>query len=144
MWTGRKDQVQICLWSWSWSFLSDHCGELILIWTFWTLHNSDFTIEISKIETPKLVGRVEPLHTVVSLPYSIHFGKKFNVKSQSKVLNLRYINVCQYHKYYLKYWSQAIFGPLDPPGGQNFQCFIKWDGLTGRWGVYWRVQNNDF
>ena len=26
-----------------------------------------------------------PLHTIVSLPYSIHFGKKINVKSQSKV-----------------------------------------------------------
>ena len=60
------------------------------------------------------------------------------VSQKSEVLNLRYINVCQYHKYYLKYGSQAINGPLDPLGGQNFQCFIKWDGLTGRGGVYWR------
>ena len=41
-------------------------------------------------------------HTIVSLPYSIHFGKKINVKSQSKVRSW-YINVCQYNKYYLKY-----------------------------------------
>ena len=24
LWTGRKDQAQICLWTWSWTFLSDH------------------------------------------------------------------------------------------------------------------------
>ena len=61
---------------------------------------------------------------------------------KSEVLNLRCINVCQYCKYYLKYWSKGINGPLDPWGGQNFQCFIKWDGLTGRGGVHWRAQIN--
>ena len=64
------------------------------------------------------------------------------VSQKSEVLNLRYINVCQYCKYYLKYWSKGINGPLDPWGGQNFQCFIKWDGLTGHGGVCWRAQIN--
>ena len=64
------------------------------------------------------------------------------VSQKSEVLHLRYINVCQYCKYYLKYWSKGINGPLDPWGGQNFQCFIKWDGLTGHGGVRWRAQIN--
>ena len=63
---------------------------------------------------------------------------------KSEVLNMRCTKVCEYCKYYLKYWSKGINGPLDPWGGQNFQCFIKWDGLTvtERGGVGWRAQIN--
>ena len=63
---------------------------------------------------------------------------------KSEVLNLRCINACQYGIRYLKYWSRGINSPLDPRGGQNFQCFIKSEGLLHLWGVYKRVQNIDF
>ena len=82
------------------------------------------------------------ISTLLYSPWEKNFMSK--VSKKSEVLNLRYINVCQYCKYYLKYWSKGINGPLDPWGGQNFQCFLKWDGLTGRGGVYWRVQNDEF
>ena len=70
-------------------------------------------------------------HTVTYLPYSIHLGKKIMSKviQKSEVLNMRCTNVREYCKYYLKYWPQGINGPLDPRGGQNFWCFIKWKCL---------------
>ena len=85
-------------------------------------------------------------HRITYLPYSIHLVKKSMSKviQKPEVLNLRCINVCQYNKYYLKYWSQGINSPLDPREGQNFQCFIKSEGLLHLWGVYKRVQNIDF
>ena len=78
--------------------------------------------------------------TLLYSPWEKNLTSK--VIQKSEVLNLRCINVCQYCKYYLKYWSKGINGPLDPWGGQNFQCFMKWDGLTGRAGVRWRAQIN--
>ena len=59
----------------------------------------------------------------------------WNVTQKSEVLSQRCQNLCQHCKYYLKYWSQGRSRPLDPPGGQNFQCFMKWDGLTGHGGL---------
>ena len=44
-------------------------------------------------------------------------------------------------KYDPKYQSQGRSSPQDSLGGQNFQCLIKWEGLT-RWGVFWRGQIN--
>ena len=90
--------------------------------------------------------QMQTAHRITSPPYSIHLSKKFlfQVIQKSEVLNLRCINVRQYCKYFLKYWSKDIKSPLDPWGGQNFQCFIKSEGLLHLWGVYKRVQNIDF
>ena len=91
----------------------------------------------------KFADSIKAHSSIPTLLYSLWKKKlMLKVSQKSEVLNLRYINACQYCKYYLKYWSKGINGPLDPWGGQNFQCFIKWDGLTGRGGVRWRAQIN--
>ena len=71
--------------------------------------------------TNRLMECLPPTHTVTYLPYSIHLGKKLMSKviQKSDVLNMRCTNGREYCKYYLKYWSQGIIGPLDPRGGQG-------------------------
>ena len=45
-----------------------------------------------------------PSHSSIpTLLYSLWEKIMSKVSQKSEVLNLRYINVCQYHKYYLKY-----------------------------------------
>ena len=36
-----KAKVQVQAWTLIWTFFSDHRNELILIWTLWTIYNSD-------------------------------------------------------------------------------------------------------
>ena len=70
------------------------------------------------------------------------FIQKSKVGTQSEVHKQYLLNMCQYGKYYLKYWSQGINVPLDPQAGQNFQGYINWKDLLYLWGVYQSAQTN--
>ncbi len=71
---------------------------------------------------------LQPLHTVVSLPYyPIHLKEKNHIKAHSKVKSClsevpKGASILQTLP---KILTQGINGPLDPSGGQKIQCFIK-------------------
>ena len=119
----------------------------------WTIYEDLIFNSRSDSETDILVSvlrqiPIPPKHRVTYFTYLTLFnlGKRLmsKVSQKSEVLYLRCINACQYGIRYLKYWYQGINSPLDPLEGQNFQCFIKSEGLLHLWGVYKRVQNIDF
>ena len=128
---------------------SDASGTLVTLTTWsWETTLSEWYGDITPTKDPprqwgKILILCQPSHSSIPTLLYSPWGKN-QVKSPSKVVNLRCQRVGQYCKNCLKYWSQGINGPLDPSGGKKIQWFIKWKGLLVSWGCLQMGLDNSF